>query len=90
MFISSSKTFAVLKKDGTYYKIPRGFVGDIPDEIAKSLIVQLAIKDGSIVTPKSKKDNAIEDGLNKAEANSKATQKAKEDAKAKEDSKVKK
>lgn len=69
MFISSSKAFGVRLKDKSLYRIPRGFVGEIPKEVGESLIVQLAIKEGSIKTPSSKKDKDIEKALIDGDAN---------------------
>jgi len=76
MFIVSTKAYGVKLKDGSFYKIPKGYIGEIPAEVANSLIVKLAIKDGSISTPASKKDavveKAVEDGEKKAVENQKA------------------
>jgi len=86
MFIVSTKAYGVKLKDGTLYKIPRGFIGEIPAEVANSLIVKLAIKGGTISTPASTKDavveKAVEDGEKKAVEEQKA-QEEKRDAKKK-------
>ena len=74
MFITSSKSYAARRADGTLYRIPRGFVGNIPDDIAESDIVKLALKDGSIVTPETKKDKDIDKALVAGEANAKEIQ----------------
>jgi hypothetical protein len=60
MFIVSNKRFKVRRADGSSYSIPVGYVGDIPDDVAKEWIVQEALKDGSIVTSASHKDADIE------------------------------
>ena len=78
MFIVATKAYGVRLKDGNLFKIPRGFVGEIPSEIAGSTIVQLAIKDGSISTPAAKKDAAIEEAIEVSEKKAVETQKAKE------------
>ena len=63
MFIASNKRFKIRRKDGEPVIINRGFIGDIPDEIANEWIIQAAIRDGSIVTTESKKDAAIEEAV---------------------------
>ena len=78
MFITSSKSFAAKRADGTLYRIPIGFVGEIPEDVAGSLIVQLALKEGSIKTPETKKDKDIDKALTES------AEKAKEDQAAKE------
>lgn len=83
MFIVSTKAFGVKLKSGSFYKIPRGFVGEVPAEVANSLIVKLAIKDGSISTPASKKDAVIEKAVEDSEEKTVEDRKAKEDKKKK-------
>ena len=85
MFIVSKKAYYVRLKNGEKYRIPNGFIGEIPDEVAKAPIVQLAIKDGSIQTPESKKDKVIDKASEEAGKKVLEDQKAKEEAKAKED-----
>lgn len=80
MFIVSTKAYGVRLTDGSLFRIPRGFIGEIPSEIAESAIVQLAIKDGSISTPAAKKDAAIEEAIEVSEKKAVETQQAKEDA----------
>ena len=74
MFISCKQKFIVKRADGTWYTIPNGYLGDIPDDVAQSRTVQLAIKGGQIVTPDSHKDKDIE----AAEAKPKKAKKKKE------------
>lgn len=78
MFIVATKAYGVRLKDGNLFKIPRGFIGEIPNEIANSQIVQLAIKDGSISTPAAKQDAVIEKAIEAGEKKAVETQKAKE------------
>ena len=87
MFIVSTKAYAVKLKDGSLYKIPRGFIGEIPSEVANSLIVKLAIKDGSISTPASTKDTVVEKAVEDGEKKAVETQKEQEE---KRDTKKKK
>lgn len=85
MFIVSKKAYYVRLKNGQKYRIPNGFIGEIPDEVAKDPIIGLAIKDGSIQTPESKKDRVIDKATEDAAEKVLEGQKAKEEAKAKED-----
>ena len=80
MFICSTKTYIVKSADGEVLRIPRGFVGEIPKKFASAKIIALAIKDGSISTPASKKDDVIAKTLEEGEKKAVETQQAKEDA----------
>lgn len=65
MFINSK--VKLLVKDGDEsYTIPKDYIGDIPEHIAKTWLVQMAIKSGHIVTPESKSDKALEAADKKA------------------------
>lgn len=78
MFIHSSKSFAVKRADGTLYRIPKGFVGEIPSDVASSKLVKLAIQDGSISTPATKKDKDIDKTAEESKEVAKKQQKKKE------------
>lgn len=78
MFIVSTKKFKIRRADGSTYDIPKGYVGEIPDDIANEWLIQMAIKEGAISTPATKADSSIEKTITKSEAKAKATQKAKE------------
>ena len=67
MFIVSKKSFGVRRADGTLYRIAKDFVGNIPDDVAKAKIIELAIKEGSIVKAESKKDAAVDMAIKSAE-----------------------
>ena len=60
MFISSKINCLVRLNDGREFRIPRGYIGEIPDEVADSLLVKWAIAGGDIVTPAAHADTAIE------------------------------
>lgn len=81
MFIVSNKRFKVKRADGSPYIIERGFVGNIPEDVAKEWLIQAAIKDGSISTPDTKSDKNIEKAITTGQRKAKATQKAKESQK---------
>lgn len=66
MIIVSTKAFWTKRADGTTYFIKRGFIGEIPADVANSDIVKLAIKDGSIQVS-AKSDKAIEQAIETSE-----------------------
>ena len=53
MFIMSKRNFLVPRADGTNYMIRKDYIGDIPEDVANSWLVQAAIKDGGIATPQA-------------------------------------
>jgi hypothetical protein len=59
MFINSKVKLLVRNGDENYI-IPKDFIGEIPDHIAKSWLVQQAIKSGHVVAPENKSDKALE------------------------------
>ena len=83
MFIASNKAFRV-KVNGKKVDIPKGVVGDIPDDVSKEWLIQAAIKDGSIQMLVSAKDRDIEKAIKESEKKSIENQKAKEKEKEKE------
>lgn len=72
MFIISKRNYSVKREDGTSYLIQKDYIGEIPEDVAKSNLVQRAICGGMISTPKGKKDKQM------AQADKAAHQKAKE------------
>ena len=76
MFINSK--INLLVRDGKEeYKIKKDFIGDIPEWVANSWLVQMAIKSGDVVTPKAKTDKALEQADEKAEAETEGVRKNK-------------
>lgn len=65
MFISSKKCFEIREGDQKLV-IPHDFIGEIPDWAAGHWLVQAAIRDGSIATPDSTADLALEAADQKA------------------------
>lgn len=59
MFIISKRNFLVRRADGTSYLIRKDFVGDIPEDVFQSGLVQGAIKGGLIAAPQSTKDKDL-------------------------------
>ena len=44
MFIVSKRSYAVRLSDGSFYRIPKDFIGEIPEEVAESRLVQRAVR----------------------------------------------
>lgn len=65
MFISSKQKFLIHRANGESFVIPNGYLGEIPEDVAKSATVCLAIKGGQIVTPSSHKDADIAEAVEK-------------------------
>lgn len=59
MFIISKRNFLVRRADGSSFLIKKDFVGDIPQDVFESGLVQGVIKGGLIAAPESKKDKDI-------------------------------
>lgn len=70
-FINSKVRLAVRLEDGSFYTIPKDFIGEIPDQVAASWLVQAAIKSGQIAVPEARTDKALEEADEKAEAKKK-------------------
>ena len=76
MFINS-KISLLVRNGKEEYKIKKDFIGDIPEWVANSWLVQMAIKSGDVVTPKAKTDKALEQADEKAEAETEGVRKNK-------------
>lgn len=76
MFINS-KINLLVRNGKEEYKIKKDFIGDIPEWVADSWLVQMAIKSGDVVTPKAKTDKALEQAGEKAEAETEGVRKNK-------------
>lgn len=59
MFVMSFKNFLVPRADGSMYKIQKDFIGEIPQDVAESWLVQAAIKSGWIVSPTGRSDAVL-------------------------------
>ena len=64
--VINAKVKLLVKNGDDSYVIPKDYIGEIPDAIAKSWLVQQAIKSGHIVTPDGKTDKALETADKKA------------------------
>ena len=58
MFITAHRN-VIIPIGGTAYPISRGFVGEVPDQVAQTAYFQALVKDGKISIPASKKDSDI-------------------------------
>lgn len=60
MFINSKKNFVVKLSNGELFNIPKNYIGEIPEEVAKHWLVRAAIIEGSIATPSGSKTKELE------------------------------
>ena len=58
MLIASHRN-VIIPVGGTAYPISRGFVGEVPDQVAQTAYFQALVRDGKISIPASKKDSDI-------------------------------
>lgn len=65
MFISSKKCFEIREGDQKLV-IPKDYIGEIPDWAASHWLIQAAVRDGSVATPQSTADRALEQADKKA------------------------
>ena len=59
MFILSKRNFKVRRADGSSFLIKKDFIGDIPEDVFNSRLIQTAIKGGLVAAPESHKDKAL-------------------------------
>lgn len=60
MFIVSKRNYDVRHPDGSLYKIRKDFIGDIPEDVADTRLVQRAIRAGMIFIPSGTADRQLE------------------------------
>lgn len=60
MFIISKRNYSVRRADGSSFLIGKDFIGNIPDDVAQSGLVQRALKAGMIFCPPGTKDKQLE------------------------------
>lgn len=58
MFITAHRN-VIIPLGGKAYPISRGFVGEVPDQVAQTAYFQALVRDGKISIPASKKDRDI-------------------------------
>ena len=59
MFIVSKRNFLVRRADGTSYLVKKDYVGDIPDDVFNSPLIQGAMKNGLVIAVQSHKDKDL-------------------------------
>lgn len=59
MFIVSKRNFRVRRADGTSYLIKKDYVGEIPQDVFESRLVQRAVAGGLIYTPATARDKDL-------------------------------
>lgn len=74
-FIISKRNFLVRRADGSSYMVKKDFMGDIPDDVFNSGIIQGAIKGGLVATTDTHKDAAINKAVETAAKKEKAADK---------------
>ena len=67
MFIVSKRNYLARRADGSLFSIKKGFIGEIPEDVAKSQLVQRAIRGGRIAVPEGTKDGQLEQAEPRAE-----------------------
>lgn len=88
MFIVAKRNYRVRRTDGSFFLIAKDFIGNIPQDVAQSNLVQRAIRGGMIAVPEGTKDKQLEQA--DREAGEKAAEKdVRPDAEEKTDTKSK-
>lgn len=59
MFIVAKRNYLVRRADSSFYQIKKDYIGEIPEDVAKSDLVQRAILGGNIAVPDSMRDKAL-------------------------------
>ena len=59
MFIIAKRNYLVRRADGSFYRIEKDYIGEIPEDVAESELVQRAIVGGTIAVPGGTKDKEL-------------------------------
>ena len=59
MFIIAKRNYLVRRADGSFYRIEKDYIGEIPEDVAESELVQRAIVGGNIAVPGGTKYNDL-------------------------------
>ena len=59
MFIVAKRNYLVRRADGSFYRIEKDYIGEIPEDVAESELVQRAIIGGNIAVPGGTKDKEL-------------------------------
>ncbi len=60
MFIISKRNFLVRRADGSSYIVKKDYIGEIPQDVFESTVIQGAIKGGLVATPKTHQDKELD------------------------------
>lgn len=67
MFIISKRNFLVRRADGSPYRIKKDYIGEIPQDVFESSLIQGAVKGGLVATPENRRDKALYEADSEAE-----------------------
>lgn len=70
-FIISKRNFLIHRPGAEDYRIPKDYIGEIPEDVYNSHMVQKCIEAGTILVPASKADKDIQAAEDQAEAKKK-------------------
>ena len=59
MFIVAKRNYLVRRADGSFYRIEKDYIGEIPEDVAESELVQRAIVGGNIAVPGGIRDREL-------------------------------
>lgn len=59
MFIISKRNFLVRRADGSPYRIKKDYIGEIPQDVFESSLIQGAIRGGLVATPETHRDKEL-------------------------------
>lgn len=65
-FIISKRNFLIHRPGAEDYRIPKDYIGEIPEDVYSSHMVQKCIEAGTILVPASKADKDIQDAEDQA------------------------
>ena len=66
-FIISKRNFLIHRPGAEDYRIPKDYIGEIPEDVYNSHMVQKCIEAGTILVPASKADKDIQAAEDQAE-----------------------
>lgn len=75
-FIISKRNFLIHRPGAEDYRIPKDYIGEIPEDVYNSHMVQKCIEAGAILVPASKADKDIQAAEDQAEEKAEAKKKS--------------
>ena len=70
-FIISKRNILIHRPGAEDYRIPKDYIGEIPEDVYSSHMIQKCIEAGTILVPASKSDKDIQRSEDQAEAKKK-------------------